>query len=239
MRFQPPAATRGEPVTALDGSSATAVDAASKLYALAEQYRTGTPLLTRNASAALEAYQQAAALGVGPGSADALAALARMAEIGWDGESDLRHYTPPGARGGGGALRGGSATLRHWGSVLSHIPLVSRLGEEMGTALEKARAFIPRSLQQRLPRLPAARERELLVRRDMGKAVRLYAAAAALGNASATFTMGVLHAHGLFGVQPDERRAVRGRLQCKLWRLGVWGYIVALILTALAWIGGL
>lgn len=49
---------------------------------------------------------------------------------------------------------------------------------------------------------------EANIEADVHKAVDLYLQAAALGNATAQFVAGVLHATGLFGVPHDEARAV-------------------------------
>jgi hypothetical protein len=47
-----------------------------------------------------------------------------------------------------------------------------------------------------------------VVERDFAKAVSMYNASAAKGNATAQFTMGVLYAHGVLGVPYDEARAL-------------------------------
>jgi hypothetical protein len=46
---------------------------------------------------------------------------------------------------------------------------------------------------------------------NVSRAVAMYRSAAALGNASAQFTLGVLYAHGLFGLPLDEGQVrIRG-----------------------------
>jgi TPR repeat protein len=56
--------------------------------------------------------------------------------------------------------------------------------------------------------LPAPGRGGWVVEPNMGRSVRLFSAAAAMGNATAQFTVGVLYSQGLFGFPVDERRAV-------------------------------
>ena len=192
-------------------SSAPAAEESLALYTQAEALRIGSPLAPRNATQALLLYRQAAALQEGAGSANALAALARMYEHGWDGESDLVVYSPPGAVG--------VSSWRHWRHTLHRIPLLGRLVDEILSGWDRLVTFLERtgvtsSIPLALPRVAtldttAAVQPALLIPHNMTEAVRLYREASALGNATASFTVGVLHAHGLFGVRPDERLAVR------------------------------
>lgn len=58
------------------------------------------------------------------------------------------------------------------------------------------------------PHAHGAASRGLLVPVDLPTAVWWYNASASLGNASSQFTLGTLHAHGLFGVPHDDAAAV-------------------------------
>ena len=174
---------------------------AASYYTAAESARWGTPA---NARRALELYHEAAALGAGRGSADALAALARMYEMGWDGHADPAFYVPRALAAGAPPA---SSVYRLWTRVVRMLrPFAAEASEAVrqlvrlawGDDAAAASTFVA----------AAAAWRGALVVPNISRAVELYAAAAELGNASAAFTMGVLHAHGLFGVQPDERLAV-------------------------------
>ena len=87
-----------------------------------------------------------------------------------------------------------------WGCFLAllcvHRPLLTRWVSQSGCAV-----FL---LMHRLEH----GDTEANIEADVHKAVDLYLQAAALGNATAQFVAGVLHATGLFGVPHDEARAV-------------------------------
>jgi TPR repeat protein len=156
---------------------------------------------------AVHLYQRAASVGAGSGAADALCVLAKMSERGWDGRSDLaRAYELP--SGVVGREDDSAAT----GGVLSRLSW-TRLGLGLPRALSFGLLRPSGQVRQALARLDvwgnadgpstasgSASASAMLVRPDIQAAVDLYNRSAALGNASAQFTMGVLYAHGLFGV---------------------------------------
>ena len=122
------------------------VHAASDLYSAAELARLGG-----NASRALELYESAGALGAGPGSADALAALARMHEFGWGWGAVAGSATAqnlPGPRRsldvyvatfrGGVASGGAAASLGVWAADLQ--ALAAAALEPLGAAVDAALA---------------------------------------------------------------------------------------------------
>lgn len=100
-----------------DDSWFEAARTATTLYAAAENARS-----SGNASGAIELYERAATVGVGEGAADALAALARMNELGW-GRSVATANDAPGAAAAGDAhsvnvytatTRGAAPALGSW-----------------------------------------------------------------------------------------------------------------------------
>ena len=191
--------TSSAPDAAAGAASRVARDAlrqrAEELYAKAETLRAvrtqalaarrlgvdvSAPPALPDAAGIVQLYSEAASLAAGPGSSAAAAMLARMNEWGWDGEGDLRHFRPTSAR---------------------EDDLLRTLGTWLAPVLGVGTPGAPDWLSSWLD--PAATH-SLVVPVDMAAAVRLYAEAARLGNASAQFTMGVLHAHGLFGVPDDD-----------------------------------
>ena len=159
------------------------------------------------AHALVELYSEAAQLGVGPGSAAAAATLARMYEWGWDGVGDLVRYRPT------SVLLSASRTSDEDSLLLSPHVLGARLAPFIESSLaraadafEGAAGWLARQWGSGDEGQAARRSHSssLVVPVDMAAAVRWYSKAASLGNASAQFTMGVLHRHGLFGVPADE-----------------------------------
>jgi TPR repeat protein len=197
-----------------------------------------------SAAEVLRLYRSAAAYdrAGGPGAAAALATLARMHEVGWDGRQSLSEAAPPevAAVAPAEGVAGGTGGVRHVLERVSRLFRGTRASEHFNQEAQKAADAEP---QQRAPanaeNAPARVAAQLLatfggaagggvgaavgasvlsatsavpgggvVPRDVREAARLYAQAAALGNSSAQFTLGVLHADGLFGVPQSEPLAV-------------------------------
>ena len=193
---------------------------ALELYSRAEEARWGAPSagIVRNASLALQLLREAAALRAGRGSASALCALARMHETGWNGNPDLDVYLPL-ALGVGGLNRqsSGSRVLRRVTRMLKPFIVEGRAALDVVAGVARkamaASAADGGALTTSTDTPPPRHSRQLqhnttLVQPDMATAVALYKEAAELGNATAAFTMAVLHSYGLFGVPADERKAV-------------------------------
>jgi hypothetical protein len=166
---------------------------AQQLYDSAESSRRDASSASAG-EAALALYREAAGLEAGPGSASAYAALARMHEVGWAAPADapdaLAHVTLP-------------RTTTMGGSWLSRLLRVLNLSGRSYTVYGAGQ-----SLATGGGGGGGGGSTPLLVAPNMTEAVRLYSRAAALGNATAQFTVAVLHAHGLFGAALDEPLAV-------------------------------
>lgn len=184
-----------------------------RLYQQAEVFRqkafeADSPHL---GAAAILLYRKAAQVGAGRGSADAFTALARMFEFGWDGVGLLV------------TSANGQQSYRGHGFTQTQAALALAQQQQQASPTRKseplvvAREALAASSALQVSALRKAADASeafsvtsavLLVPPHMPTAVSFYLAGAALGNASAHFTVSLLHNHGLFGIEKSEVKAL-------------------------------
>lgn len=181
------------------------------LFQEAEQYRlqihpsssTLTPF--ENGKKALIYYKEAAGIGVGPGSSNAFATLARMYEIGWDGGKEITHIS----------------SISSDYSYTTSYPWMNRLLKLLnlsGKSYRVPRLYTPSSSSSSSSTVDTDsgvtvssinyENYGILVYPNITQSIEYYKESAALGNPEAQFTVGVLHAYGLFGVESNESKAI-------------------------------